>query len=896
MNPEEQRLKETREGSATWKQWGPYLSERAWGTVREDYSPDGAAWDYFPHDHARSRAYRWNEDGLAGFCDDGQRLCFALALWNEKDPILKERLFGLTGNEGNHGEDVKECFYYLDSTPTHSYCKCLYKYPQRAFPYEQLVQTNENRSRDEWEFEILDTDIFDDNRYFDVFVEYAKAAPRDLLICITVVNRGPNMAQLHLLPTLWFRNNWTWRNGTKPRLFMADDTPTAEAKHRALIQADHHTLGTYWLLCHQGQGDAEPPELLFTENETNNARLYNGENHSFVKDGINDYIIQGTDSINPAREGTKAAAHYVLELAPGEERVIKLRLLDDMPQSNVFGSSFDDIMQTRRTETDDFYNTVVPEGLSEDARNVQRQAFAGLLWSKQFYNYDVKKWLRGDPAMPAPSPERCSGRNRNWQHFNSHDILSMPDKWEYPWFASWDLAFHTIPLVLVDSDFAKDQLILLLREWFMHPNGQLPAYEWAFGDVNPPVHAWAALRVFRIEKRRRGQGDYKFLERVFHKLLLNFTWWVNRKDADDRNVFQGGFLGLDNIGLFDRNQSLPGGARLDQSDGTSWMAMYCLNMLAMALELAAHDDTYEDVATKFLEHFFYIAHAMNDRPAACGNSGTDLWDNEDNFYYDVLHRPNGTPSGHREFLRVRSMVGLIPLLAVDTLEDGLLDRLPGFRERLEWFLKNRAELTHNVASLKKTGVQSRRLFAVVDEERLRHILRRMLDECEFLSPYGLRSVSRYHQDNPYRLHLDGELFEMNYQPAESRTALFGGNSNWRGPIWFPLNYLLIEALQKFDHFYDDEFKIECPTGSGNWMTLWEVSAELSQRLIRLFTRDEQGQRAVFGGIDKLQSDPHFKDYILFYEYFHGDNGAGLGAAHQTGWTALVAKLIQQSGV
>ncbi|HEY0076284.1 MAG TPA: hypothetical protein VGB77_19450, partial [Abditibacteriaceae bacterium] len=838
---------------------------------------------------ARSRAYRWNEDGLAGFCDDGQRLCFAIALWNGNDPILKERLFGLSGNEGNHGEDLKEQFYYLDSTPTHSYCKCLYKYPQRVFPYQQLVEVNENRSRDEWEWEILDSGVFDEDRYFDVFVEYAKAAPNDILIQITIANRGPEAARLHLLPTLWFRNTWAWKGGTRPRMWAPEPDDTAEATQRSVIQAEHKTLGSLWLLCHANQDSL--PELLFCENETNKARLFGGENAGYVKDGINDFVLHGANSVNPQQEGTKASAHYVLELAPGQEKVIQLRLLDDMPQSNAFGAAFSEMFQKRRAEADEFYKTIAPEGLSDDAKNVQRQALAGLLWSKQFYNYDVQKWLCGDAKMPAPPAMRHAGRNNNWTHFNSHDILSMPDKWEYPWFASWDLAFHTIPLVLVDSDFAKEQLILLLREWFMHPNGQMPAYEWNFGDVNPPVHAWAALRVFRIEKRRRGQGDYNFLERVFHKLLLNFTWWVNRKDADDRNVFQGGFLGLDNIGLFDRSQSLPGGARLDQSDGTSWMAMYCLNMLAIALELAAHDETYEDVATKFLEHFFYIANAMNDRPAACGDDGTDLWDNQDQFYYDVLHLPDGT----REFLRVRSLVGLIPLLAVDTLEAPLLERLPGFRGRLEWFLKNHPELTHNFASLQATGEQSRRLFAAVDEERLRHILRRMLDESEFLSPYGLRSVSRHYAEKPYQLQLDGQCFTLDYQPAESRTNLFGGNSNWRGPIWFPINYLIIEALQKFDHFYGDDFKIECPTGSGQFLNLWEVATELSQRLISVFTQDENGRRAVFGGIEKLQSDPHFKDYILFYEYFHGDNGAGLGASHQTGWTALVAKLIQQSG-
>ncbi len=892
MNHEEQRLKAAREDGAPWKQWGPYLSERAWGTVREDYSADGAAWTYFPHDHARSRAYRWNEDGIAGFCDDNQYLCFALALWNGQDAILKERFFGLTGVEGNHGEDIKEYSYFLDSTPTHSYCKCLYKYPQRAFPYGQLVEENGRRGKNDPEFELLDTGIFAENRYFDVFVEYAKAAPRDTLILITIVNRGPESATLHLLPTLWFRNNWSWDGiRAKPRLSVPEPDPTAEALHRAVIEAKHKNIGTYWLLCH---GEDGVPELLFTENETNTQRVFGTANASpFVKDGINDCVVNNRrEAVNPAQEGTKAAAHYELELAPGETRTVRLRLLDDMPQTNVFGAPFEAIFARRRAEADQFYASIAPEGLSDDARLVQRQALAGLLWSKQFFQFDVEKWLAGDKAQPQPPNQRWHGRNHDWKHFNSRDIVSMPDTWEYPWFAAWDLAFHAIPLALVDSDFAKDQLILLLREWFMHPNGQLPAYEWEFGDVNPPVHAWAALRVFRIEKRQRGQGDYKFLERVFHKLLLNFTWWVNRKDAKGHNIFQGGFLGLDNIGPFDRSKPLADGAQLDQSDGTSWMAMYCLNLLAMALELAAHNDTYEDVATKFLEHFFYIAHAMNDRVAAGSDDGADLWDNEDGFYYDVLHHFDG----RREFLKVRSMVGLIPLLAVETLDAELLERLPGFRERLEWFLKHHAKISGNAASLTRTGMAERRLFSVVNEERLRLILQRALDENEFLSPFGLRSMSRFHCEHPYRLTLGGQAYEVNYQPAESQTSLFGGNSNWRGPVWFPLNYLIIEALQKFDHYYGADFKIECPTGSGNWMTLWDVSTELSQRLIRLFTNDEQGRRAIFGGVETLQSDPNWHDYIPFHEYFHGDNGAGLGASHQTGWTALVAKLIQQSGL
>ncbi len=882
MTEEEKRLQQAREGHGNWRQWGPYLSERAWGTVREDYSANGTAWDYLPHDHARSRAYRWNEDGLAGICDEHQHLCFALALWNGQDAILKERLFGLTGQQGNHGEDVKECFYYLDNTPSHAWMQALYKYPQRAFPYAELVEENARRTKDDPEFELLDTGVFEEDKYFDVLVEYAKAAPDDILIQISVSNRGPQSAALDLLPTLWFRDTWSWSPGSK--------RPSLGVEHANVIRAHDERLGSYWLIC---EHDEQAPELLFTENETNAARLFGSPNGSpFVKDGINDYVVNGrAEAVNPAQTGTKASARYRLSLEPGQTQVVRLRLSTNEPLSQPLDAPFASTCALRKAEADAFYATVAPPQVSQDAANVQRQALAGMLWSKQFYNYNVLKWLTGDASQPPPPPERWSGRNADWTHLNSSDIISMPDKWEYPWFAAWDLAFHCLTLSIVDSDFAKSQLLLLEREWFMHPNGQLPAYEWAFGDVNPPVHAWAALRVYRIERRLRGVGDLKFLERAFHKLLINFTWWVNRKDAEGRNIFQGGFLGLDNIGVFDRSAPLPEGGHLDQSDGTSWMAMYCLNMLAIALELSAQDDTYEDVATKFLEHFFTIAHAMNDRPATLGDNGVDLWDEQDGFYYDVLHGANG----EHQFLRVRSLVGLIPLLAVETLDAGLLASLPSFRARLEWFMAHRPDLCRNVASVTQEGEAARRLFSVVNEERLRKLLRRALDEAEFLSPHGIRSVSRFHLEHPYRLSLGGHDYEVGYQPAESRTSLFGGNSNWRGPVWFPLNYLLIEALQRFDHYYGDAWTIECPTGSGQQMTLWQVATELSQRLISLFLRDEQGRRAVFGGVEKFQSDPHFRDLIPFHEYFHGDNGAGLGAAHQTGWTGLVAKLIQQSG-
>jgi hypothetical protein len=875
MTAEEKRLQESRERKVHWKRWGPYLSERAWGTVREDYSSYGTAWDYLPHDHARSKAYRWNEDGLGGICDRQQFICFALALWNGRDPILKERLFGLTGNEGNHGEDVKEYYFYLDSTPTHSYMKYLYKYPQGAFPYTWLVEENRRRGRDAFEFELLDTGVFNDNRYFDVFVEYAKATAEDLLIRIQVSNRGPEAAQLHLLPTLWFRN--TWSGGLDAR------RPHLRGVNDATIELTHEYYGKRWLYCDG------TPELLFTENDTNSRRLYGAENRSpYVKDSINDYIVHSVrEAVNPERTGTKVSAHYPLTIGPGETISVRLRFSDTAPgKGNLFNSTFDRSFATRQREADEFYATVTPEGLSDDARNVMRQSLAGLLWSKQFYHYDVGRWLKGDPQEPLPPPERENGRNHEWTHLYNADVISMPDKWEYPWYAAWDLAFHCIPLALVDADFAKEQLVLMLREWYMHPNGQLPAYEWALADVNPPVHAWAAWRVYKIEQKRRGTGDRKFLERVFHKLMLNFTWWVNRKDAEGRNVFQGGFLGLDNIGVFDRSAPLPTGGHIEQSDGTSWMGMYCLNMLAIALELAQEDPAYEDVASKFWEHFVYIAYAMNN----LGDEGIELWDDADGFYYDVLHLPDGNHFP----LKVRSMVGLIPLFAVETLEPELLNRLPGFKRRLEWFIDNRPDLTRNLACMRTPGHGERRLLSIVDRDRLRLVLRYMLDENEFLSPYGIRALSRVHRNDPYTLSVNGTEHRVNYEPAESSTGLFGGNSNWRGPVWFPVNYLLIESLQKFHYYLGEDYKVECPTGSGQMLTLGEVAAELSRRLSRIFLRGADDQRPVYGGAEQFQRDPYWRDLLLFHEYFHGDNGAGIGASHQTGWTGLVAKLLQQS--
>ena len=872
---EAERLEEGKSGSAPWRRWGPYLSERQWGTVREDYSPNGTAWDYLSHDDARSRAYRWGEDGIAGLSDDHQRLCLALALWNGKDPILKERLFGLTNGEGNHGEDVKELYYYLDATPTHSYLKMLYKYPQREFPYDWLVKENRRRGKQEPEFELIDTDAFHDKRYFDVFVEYGKAAPEDILIQITVCNRGPEHALIHILPQMWFRNTWSWGyDFSKPSIEVLSDNA---------VFAQHPLLGQYMLYAEGATN------FLFSENETNLRRLYGmHEASGYFKDAFHEWLIGGnTKAVNPAQKGTKCAAHSQLTVPAGGEMKVRFRLASGL-QTPAF-ADFDEVLECRRQEANEFYADLQRDIGDEDLKSVQRQALAGMIWSKQFFYYDVRQWLKGDPAQPLPPTGREYGRNHEWSHLNNSDVVSMPDKWEYPWYAAWDLAFHTISLALVDAEFAKQQLLLITRVWYMHPNGQLPAYEWAFSDVNPPVHGWATWRVFQIDrKRRRGRdpddpGDLAFLESVFHKLMLNFTWWVNRKDATGRNIFQGGFLGLDNIGVFDRSAPLPTGGYINQSDGTSWMAMYCLNLMRIALELAKSNHVYEEIATKFFEHFLQIAEAMTN----IGN-GIGLWDEDDGFYYDVLN----LPSGQAVPLKVRSMVGLIPLFAVETLEPELLDPVPEFTKRVEWYLTHRPELAALVSRWQTRGTGERRLLSLLRGHRMKELLRRMLDESEFLSDYGIRAISRYHLDHPYRFEWDGNAMTVEYQPGESTSGLFGGNSNWRGPIWFPVNYLIIESLQKFHHYYGDDFKIECPTGSGRYLTISEVAAELGHRLARLFTRNETGRRPVFGENDRLQSDPNFRDYINFHEYFHGENGRGVGAAHQTGWTGLIAKIIQ----
>ena len=878
MTGEFLRLAESRDRKRHWKRWGPYLSERAWGTVREDYSRDGNAWEHFPHDHARSRAYRWNEDGLAGISDRHQLICFALSLWNGSDPILKERPFGLSGKEGNHGEDVKEYYFYLDNTPTHSYMKYLYKYPQCAFPYAQLTEENRRRGKGRAEYELLDSGIFNDDRYFDVFVEYAKADVEDMLIKVSVMNRGPGPAPLALLPTVWFRNTWSWNNnGIRPELRR---TGSAEAP---MIEINHPRLQKLWLY------SEDPCELLFTENETNTQRLFGTPNRTpFVKDGINQYVVNGAiGTVNPEAFGTKAAAHYKLTFAAGQTLTVRMRLSNfDFRGRNAF-DNFEETFALRQREADEFYETVIPRDLSADARAVMRQASAGLLWSKQFYHYVVRDWLQGDPGSPTPPQERMTGRNHEWTHLYNADIISMPDKWEYPWYAAWDLAFHCIPFALVDSDFAKEQLTLMLREWYMHPNGQLPAYEWKLGDVNPPVHAWAAWRVYKIERKLRGKGDRAFLKRIFHKLLLNFTWWVNRKDINGMNIFQGGFLGLDNIGVFNRSDPLPTGGHIEQSDATSWMAMYTLNLLAIALELAREEPEYEDVASKFWEHFIYIANAINH----CGKDAIGLWDETDGFFYDVLRSPDGSKFP----MRVRSMVGLIPLFAVETLEPEVLDRLPGFKRRLEWFIENRPDLLGNLTCMGRRGTHERRLLSLVNPAQLRRILKTMLDESEFLSPYGIRALSRHHRQHPYIIGANGTEHRVDYEPGESSTGLFGGNSNWRGPVWFPLNYLLIESLQKFHHYLGDDFTVEFPTGSGKMLTLQQVAAQLSHRLTGLFLRNEGGHRPVFGKHEKFQKDPHWRDLLLFHEYFDGDKGIGLGASHQTGWTALVTKMLQQSG-
>ncbi len=873
LTVEETRLAEDRDRTRNWKRWGPYLSERQWATVREDYSPYGNCWDYFPHDHARSRAYRWGEDGLLGFTDRQCRLCFGLALWNGRDPILKERLFGLTGSEGNHGEDVKECYYYLDSTPTHSYTKALYKYPQAKFPYSQLLEENRRRGLGGLEYELTDTGVFEGDRYFDVLAEYAKASPEDILIRVTVANRGPEPATLHLLPTLWFRNTWAWgrSNGehSKPQLCWQQE---------GVVRAEHGALGNY-LFAFEGNG-----EVLFTENETNSQRLHGASNATpYVKDAFHEYVVHGrTDAVNPTRVGTKCAGHLVLDLAPGETRVIKARLVSaDHPPAQFFGDAFDRVFAERIGEADEFYACLERPGMSEEAKRASRQGYAGLLFSKQFYHYIIGDWLKGDPAQPQPPGERFGGRNREWSHLYSADIISMPDKWEYPWFAAWDLAFHMIPMAQVDPDFAKHQLILFLREWYMHPNGQIPAYEFAFGDVNPPVHAWAAWRVYKITGTR-GNRDRAFLESVFQKLLLNFTWWVNRKDAEGNNLFQGGFLGLDNIGVFDRSNPLPTGGFLQQADGTAWMAFYSLTMLAIALELAQENPVYEDMASKFFEHFIGIADAINHL------GGNGLWDEGDGFYYDQL-KLGGTSIP----LRTRSLVGLLPLIAVEVLEEDQIQALPGFAKRMEWFIEHRPDLARQITWCQQCPHHEHRILAIPSRERLEAALRYMLDETEFLSEYGLRSVSQVHRDHPYVFRVGGDEHRVDYTPGEGNTYLFGGNSNWRGPIWFPINYLLIEALERYGHFYGDALKVECPRGSGQMMNLDEVAAELSRRLGSLFIPDGDGVRPCHGDDQRYARDPHWRDLVLFHEYFHGETGRGCGASHQTGWTALAVRCLEK---
>ncbi len=871
-NAEQTRLAKEHERTENWKRWGPYLSERQWATVREDYSSDGTCWDYFPHDHARSRAYRWGEDGLLGFTDRQCRLCFAVALWNGQDAILKERLFGLTGPQGNHGEDVKECYYYLDSTPTHSYAKALYKYPQAAFPYSQLIDENQRRGVNDREYELEDTGVFDQSRYFDVFAEYAKAAPEDICIRITIANRGPEAAPVHVLPTLWFRNTWSWsgeETGHKPNL---------QLEATAQVHASHHSLGEYIFTW---ENDATP---LFTENETNNQRLWQAPNlTAHVKDAFHEFVIQGrTDAVNAAMNGTKVAPHFVLHLAAGESRVLKLRLFkaDTAPPLR-FGEEFDEVFTVRLAEADEFYASVSHPALTGDAKMVARQGYAGLLWSKQFFYYIVKDWLKGDPGQVPPPAERWNGRNNDWQHVYCNDVISMPDKWEYPWFAAWDLAFHMIPMAEVDPYFAKEQLELFLREWYMHPNGQLAAYEFAFGDVNPPVHAWAAWRVYKMTGAR-GNRDRRFLEGVFQKLLLNFTWWVNRKDAEGRNLFQGGFLGLDNIGVFDRSKALPTGGILQQADGTAWMAFYCLTMLSMALELAQENPVYEDLASKFFEHFVSIADAMN----AIGDAG--LWDETDGFYYDEL-KANGTTTP----LRTRSLVGLLPLIAVEVLEEDQIRKLPGFWKRMQWFIKHRPDLYDQITLCKVCGHQQHRILAIPSQERLERTLRYMLDESEFLSPFGIRSVSKIHGDHPY-IYQENTSYRVDYAPGESTTHMFGGNSNWRGPIWFPINYLIIEALERYHHFYGDALKVECPVGSGQMLSLNHVAAELSTRQSSLFLCNDKGRRPCHGSTERYATDPHWKDLTLFHEYFHAENGRGCGASHQTGWTALVVRNLEKA--
>jgi hypothetical protein len=878
MSVERTRLEEARDQSVPWRKWGPYLSERQWGTVREDYSESGNAWDYFSHDQARSRAYRWGEDGLAGVSDDKQRLCFALALWNGKDPILKERLFGLTNSEGNHGEDVKEYYFYLDSTPTHSYMKYLYKYPQAEFPYVDLVENNKKRGRTDFEYELLDTGAFDDDRYFDCFVEYAKAAPEDLLVRITVVNRGPDPAEIHILPTLWFRNEWSWTGaGTRPVL---RESGTG-------VKATHPALGDRFFYC-----ELDPP-LLFTENETNTQRIFGVPNRApFVKDGINNFVVHGTaGAVNPSGTGTKVAAHYRATVPAGGTHIVRLRLTDVEPElaarsngtpDGPFGAAFDALVEARRADADAFYAGLIPPAVDADGANVMRQALAGMLWSKQFYHYDVDRWLEERGSDPFKPSRKQAPRNDQWHHMYNGDVISMPDKWEYPWYAAWDLAFHVLALTLVDPEFGKQQLKLMLRERYMHPNGQIPAYEWNFGDVNPPVHAWATMFTYQLEKGLTGRGDKEWLKSSFQKLLLNFTWWVNRKDRTGRNVFEGGFLGLDNIGVFDRSSPLPTGGYLEQADGTAWMALYCQNMLQIANELALTDPDYGDMALKFVEHFMWIASSMTQLGGETG-----MWDEEDGFFYDVLRLPDGSA----QRLKVRSMVGLLPLCAATCFDGRILAMYPELAERVGWFLSTRPELCAAIHDPRKSGYANRKLAAVLDETKLRRVLEKMLDENEFLSEFGIRSLSRFHEQHPFVMNAGGREYRVGYLPAESDTGMFGGNSNWRGPIWLPVNALLMRALLEYHAYYGDEFTVECPTGSGQRMNLYQVAEEIGRRLSGIFLRGPDGNRPVYGGTERFQTDPHWRDLVLFYEYFHGDNGAGLGASHQTGWTGIIARIM-----
>jgi mannosylglycerate hydrolase MGH1-like protein len=881
-NPERARVDAATQRDQRWIRWGPYLSDRQWGTVREDYSADGNAWDYFPFEMARTRAYRWGEDGILGICDNHQRLCIAPAFWNERDEIIKERFYGLNGHQGNHGEDVKEYWWHLDAVPSHSYLKALYRYPHAAFPYAQLREENARRGRTDREYELIDTGIFAGDAYFDVVVEYAKRAPDDVLIRYTVTNRGSVAAPLRMLPQLWFRNEWSWRSGTaRPVIRRSGELNHANVPD--VLVVEHATLGKRWIFTDGGQA-----EILFTENDTDYERSFNVASTSpYVKSGI-DRAVRGEDrlGINLGDFGSKAALHYRWQILPGATHTVRMRMTDN-PRASGVDADFDATFDLRAAEADRFYADLAPP-LDEESAMIQRRAFAGLIWTKQFYNYVVTDWLNGDPAMPPPPPQRKHGRNANWRNLYNDDVVSMPDSWEYPWYASWDLAFHVIPFGLIDPKFAKDQLVRLTRDWYMHPSGQLPAYEWALDDVNPPVQAWAAFRIYKIEaKRNGGVGDYRFLERVFQKLLMNFTWWVNRKDVAGKNVFQGGFLGLDNIGAFDRSATLPAGASLAQSDGTSWMGVYALNMLAIAVELAKTEEIYEDIAEKFFEHFLIIADAMNSQR----EDDLGLWDPGDEFYYDQLN----LPGGERIPIKIRSIVGILPVFAVEPIPAGALEHLPALRARVEWFLTNRPELAENVARMDVGGMSERRLMAIVNPDRLRRILRRVFDENEFLSPHGIRMLSRFHKDNPYVLRVRGYEFRVDYEPAESSSGLFGGNSNWRGPVWMPLNYLLIESLQKFHFYLGDAYKVEFPTGSGTMLSLWEISLELQRRLISIFRRDEHGRRPFNGDNDVLQTDPHWRDLISFHEFFNGDTAEGLGASHQTGWTALVAKMIQQLG-